>query len=350
MQLRRSARDLGNILGSIDAFYTSKDKSLLALGKAYLCRMNQKSIKPSLAWTLFITLALIWGSSFILMKRGLQSFDYTQIGFIRISAAWLFSVLIAFRRFARFKRKDLIALLAVGYFGNGIPYVLFPLAVTKLDSSLVGILNSLVPLFTLILGLIWFGIRVRWIGVTGIILGFAGALWLLLPGIQVNPDKLAYGIYPILATICYAISINFINVKLQGLDSLSITLLSTTTIGPPAIIYLMGTDFIDIMQTDPNAWLNFSYIAILGVVGSSLAVIIFNILIKGTSSLFAASVTYAIPVVALLWGIWDGESVGVEHFVGMVLILTGVYLVNLKGSPADRIRKRLGKKEKAASK
>lgn len=311
--------------------------------------MTKNGMKPAVAWGLFILLALIWGSSFILMKRGLQSFDYVQIAFIRIGTAWLFSVLIAFRRFSRFKRKDLIALLAVGYFGNGIPYVLFPLAVTKLDSSLVGILNSLVPLFTLILGLIWFGIKVRWIGVTGIIIGFAGALWLLLPGLDVNPDKLAYGIYPVLATICYAISINFINVKLQKLDSLSITLLSTTTIGPPALIYLSGTNFVEIMQSDPKAWLNLSYIAILGIVGSSLAVIIFNILIKGTSGLFAASVTYAIPVVALLWGIWDGEAIGPEHFIGMSLILAGVYLVNLKGSPADRIRKRLRNKEKAAS-
>ena len=310
--------------------------------------MNEKAMKPALAWALFIGLALIWGSSFILMKRGLQSFDYVQIAFIRIGTAWLFSVLIAFRRFKRFKRKDLIALLAVGYFGNGIPYVLFPLAVTKLDSSLVGILNSLVPLFTLILGLLWFGVKVRWIGATGILIGFAGALWLLLPGLDINPEKLSFGIYPILATICYAISINFINLKLRDLDSLSITLLSTSTIGPPALIYLMGTDFVEVMQTDPEAWKNLGYISILGIVGSSLAVIIFNYLIKGTSSLFAASVTYAIPVVALLWGVWDGEAVGPEHLVGMSLILLGVYLVNLKGSPADRIRKRLQKKEKAA--
>lgn len=263
---------------------------------------------------------------------------------LRIATAWLFTLVIAFRKIKIWKKSDTLPSAVVGYFGNAIPYTLFPLAVSRLDSSLVGILNSLVPLFTLVIGLIWFKVRVRWIGVSGIILGFGGALWLLLPGLQVDPGNLAYGLYPILATLCYAISINTINSRLTNLDSLSITLFSTTTVGPPAIIYLLSTDFLQIMRQDPQAWENLGYISILGIVGTSLAVILFNYLIKGTSSLFAASVTYAIPLVALLWGIWDGEDVGPEHLVGMLLILAGVYLVNLKGSPADRIRKRLSRK------
>lgn len=306
--------------------------------------MKTPKLNPLQAWGMFLLLALIWGSSFILMKRGLQSFSYAQIGMIRIASAWLFTLLIAAPRLKKWKRKDTIPSAIVGYFGNAIPYILFPLAVTRLDSSLVGILNSMVPLFTLIIGLVWFKVRVRWIGVTGIFLGLMGALWLLLPGMKVNPDNLLYGFYPIIATICYALSINTINSKMQDLDSLAITLFSTTTVGPVALIYVFSTDFIQIMQTDSAAWLNLAYIGLLGVVGTSLAVILFNILIKGTSSLFAASVTYAIPLVALLWGVWDGEAIGFGHLIGMLLILAGVYLVNLKGSPADRIRKRLSKK------
>ncbi len=315
-----------------------------ALPNRYICRVKETKLSPPLAWGMFVLLALIWGSSFIIMKRGLESFSYIQIGMLRIATAWIFTLIIAFRKLKLWKKADTAPSAIVGYFGNAIPYVLFPLAVTQLDSSLVGILNSLVPLFTLIIGLIWFKVRVRWIGVTGLILGFAGALWLLLPGIQVNPDNLAYGLYPILATICYALSINTINSKLHHLDSLSITLFSTTTAGPLALIYVFSTDFLEILETDPQAWVNLGYISILGIVGTSLAVILFNYLIKGTSSLFAASVTYAIPLVALLWGVWDGENVGLEHFIGMLLILAGVYLVNLKGSPADRIRKRLSSK------
>jgi drug/metabolite transporter (DMT)-like permease len=311
--------------------------------------MKNQKLSPALAWSLFIILALIWGSSFILMKRGLQSFSYSQIGFLRIATAWIFTLMIAFPKLKKWKRKDILPSAIVGYFGNAIPYVLFPLAVTRLDSSLVGILNSLVPLFTLVIGLIWFGVRVKWIGMTGIILGFGGALVLLLPGLDVNPEKLSYGIYPIIATICYAISINVINTKLKDLDSLSITLFSLSTAGPLALIYVLSTDFFEIMETDPQAWVNLGYICILGILGTSLAVIVFNHLIKGTSSLFAASVTYAIPLVALLWGIWDGETIGIEHLIGMLLILAGVYLVNLKGAPADRIRKKLASTKKSRS-
>jgi drug/metabolite transporter (DMT)-like permease len=307
--------------------------------------MKENTIGPLKAWTLFILLALTWGSSFILMKRGLETFSYGQIGFIRIATAWVFTLIVALNRFKKYERKYLWALAAVGFLGNGIPYVLFPLAVTKLDSSLVGILNSLVPLFTLMIGLVWFKIKVSWIGALGIAAGFIGALWLLLPDLQVDFDRLSYGVYPIIATVCYAISINVINTKLPGLDALSITLLSLTAVGPLALGYLFTTDFLEIMQSAPAAWESLGYISILGIVGSSLAIIVFNVLIKGTSSLFAASVTYAIPLVALFWGVWDGEEIGPEHLGGMLCILAGVYLVNFKGSPADRIRKkRLQKK------
>lgn len=309
--------------------------------------MGEKKISQPLAWLLFIGLALTWGSSFILMKKGLHSFSYTQIGLIRIAMAWLFTLLIAAPKFKNFKKKHLWALIGVGFFGNGIPYMLFPLAIKHLDSSLVGILNSMVPLFTLIVGLIWFRIPVKWLSVMGIILGFLGAAWLLVPNMQLNVSQLGYGIYPILATLCYGISINIINSRLTDLSSLGITLLSLTVVGPLCLVGLFGTNFIEVMQTDEQAWLNFGFIALLGIVGSSLAIYVFNILIKNTSSLFAASVTYAIPIVALLWGVFDGEEVGLQHLGGMLLILLGVWLINKRGSPAERIKKRLEKKAQA---
>lgn len=290
--------------------------------------MSNKKISQPLAWILFIGLALTWGSSFILMKKGLNSFSYTQIGFIRIASAWLFTIAIAAPKFKNFKRKHLGALIGVGFFGNGIPYMLFPLAIKHLDSSLVGILNSMVPLFTLVIGLIWFKITIKWKSVLGIFLGFAGALWLLVPEMQLDVSNLAYGAYPILATICYGISINIIQSRLIDLSSMGITLMSLTAVGPLCLLGLFNTDFVEVMQNQEQAWLNFSFIIILGVVGSSLAIYVFNLLIKNTSSLFAASVTYAIPLVALLWGVSDGESVGLHHLAGMVLILVGVWLVN----------------------
>jgi drug/metabolite transporter (DMT)-like permease len=301
--------------------------------------MTDPKLSKPVAWTLFFILALTWGSSFILMKRGLESFSYSQISFIRIASAWIFTAVLAFRHYRYFKRKHLWPVIAVGLFGNAIPYTLFPLAVTRLDSSLVGILNSMVPLFTLIIGLVWFGIRVRWLSVLGILLGLGGAVWLLVPDASVDADRLLYGVFPILATICYAISINVINTRLTEVRPVAITLFSLTAVGPLSGAYVLSTDFVQIMQTDPQAWLHLFYVVLLGVLGSSLAIVIFSYLIKGSSSLFAASVTYLIPVVALFWGYADGEAIGWYHLGGMLAILSGIYLINKKGSPAARIRR-----------
>lgn len=301
--------------------------------------MTSSRLNPAVAWLLFITLALTWGSSFILMKRGLMSFSYLQIGFLRIFSAWIFTCLIGFRYFRHFRRKDLYSLAGVGLFGNAIPYVLFPLAVSHLDSSLVGILNSMVPLFTLLIGVIWFGIRVKLLSVLGIILGFLGAVWLLVPGMEIQVERLTYGAFPILATVCYAISINIINTRLTELPPVAITLLSLTMVGPLVGGYVFATtDFVEILSQKPDAWLHLGYVALLGIMGSSIAIIIFSTLIKGTSSLFAASVTYLIPLVALIWGAADGESIGWYHLGGMLCILVGIYLINRKGNPAERIR------------
>jgi drug/metabolite transporter (DMT)-like permease len=307
----------------------------------YLQAMQSKPLSPLWAWLLFTLLALTWGSSFILMKKGLASFSYTQIGLIRIGSAWVFTCFFAFKHLKKINSSNWKALLAVGLFGNGIPYMLFPLAIKHLDSSLVGVLNSMVPLFTLLIGVAIYGIRVKWLSVLGIVLGFLGALWLLLPNLTFDYQRLQYGLYPIAATICYAISINIINLKLSNLGSVAITLLSLTFVGPFALGWLFTTNFVEVVQTQPQAYLNLFYILLLGVLGSSLAIIIFNRLIKGAGSLFAASVTYAIPLVALFWGWTDGETFGLTGLLAMLTILGGVYLINLKGSPAKRIQEKI---------
>ena len=312
--------------------------------------MNQDTSPVSVVnWLLFIALALTWGSSFILMKYGLESFSYGQIGLLRIALAFWFMVLIAFRKFRRLKKEDVLPLIAVGLFGNAIPYMLFPLAITELPSGLVGILNSLVPLFTLIIGLIWFKFKAGLPSVIGIAVGFAGAIWLLTPDLEMEGTRMIYGIYPILATVCYAISINVISARLQHLDSVSITLLSLMFAGVPCTVVLLSGDFLDIMGTDPAAWKNLGYIAILGVVGTSLAVIMFNQLIKKAGSLFSASVTYAIPVVALLWGVYDGEALGWRHVIGMLAIILGVYIINMRQYFRKALQRWRGKKNPSPS-
>lgn len=284
-----------------------------------------------LKWTMFVVLALTWGSSFILMKRGLEAFTFWHIGALRITFAFLFTLTFAWKHLRLLKREDVTNLTLVGLFGNGIPYFLFPLAVAHISSATVGILNSLVPLFTMIVGLMFFQSRIRWFNVIGIFLGFAGAAWLIAPGASFSKDStLFWGIWPIIATVQYAISINIIGARLQHLNSYAITLLSLMFVGIPAIIGLLFSDFFSLMSTHPQAWSSLGYIAILGIVGSSLAIVIFNQLIKITSGLFASSITYCVPIVAMGWGLVDGESLGWNHLVGILGILAGVYLVNRK--------------------
>jgi len=299
--------------------------------------------KSWLAWLLFSILALTWGSSFILMKLGLQSFSPSMIGMMRIAFASWFMLIIGFRRFKTVTRKDWLPLIMVGIFGNAIPYTLFPIAVSKIDTGLVGVLNSLVPLFTLVIGVLIFNEKVKWRSILGVLIGLAGALWLLVPGMEVNGTRLIYGSLPIIATMGYAIAINTISARLQHLDSITITMVSLVIVGLPATIFVFSNGFVGIMQNSAGAWLHMGYIAILGVVGTGLAVIIFNQLIKTSGSLFAASVTYAIPIVALLWGVAFGEDLGWHQLLGMAAILFGVYLVNRR----KRQRMKQRKKRKA---
>ncbi len=270
------------------------------------------------------------------MKRGLLSFTAVQVGAIRIVYAFLFTTIIGFRTFRHFRKKDIGPLIAVGWLGNGIPYILFPLAVSRVDSSIVGIINSLVPLFTLIIGLIWFRFKPRFEQIIGILIGFVGAFFLIKPSGSLGLDSnFSYALFAVIATICYAISINTINSKLSHLNSLTITNLSLATVGLPMLAFLLSTDFIDRFQTMPHVWESMGYLAILGIVGSSLAIIIFNYLIKVSSPIFSSSVTYAIPIVAILWGWFDGEVIGVKHLIGVACILAGIYLVNRRKKSAQ---------------
>ena len=302
-----------------------------------ICRMSTtKENNPLLPWFIFIGLALIWGSSFILMKRGLESFTYTQVGTLRVSIAALFMTAIGFRHFRFFQRKDVVALLIVGFLGNAIPYVLFPLAVNHLDSGVVGIINSLVPLFTVLIGGWFFGQKAGKTGWQGVAVGLIGAALLILPmnsilrGAFEMEGELAYGLFGVLATMMYGTSVNTLKMQLPHLRALTVTTLSLASAAPFTIIYSLSSGVFEVFSTDPNAWQNFGYICILGILGSGIAVMMFNKLIQMTSALFSSSVTYAIPVVAVLWGVWDGEQILWNHLVGLLVIITGIYLINKK--------------------
>jgi len=279
-------------------------------------------------WIMLLIISMIWGTSFILMKKGLQSFNNIQVASLRIFIAFLVFIPFLLRRFGRIKRVHWVPLLFVGFIGNFFPAYLFTLAQTHIDSSLAGILNSLTPLFALIIGMSFFRSQVLLINILGILLGLAGAVGLIYDN---HTDLLhqnnLYGLYIVLATFFYGISVNLIKYKLADLDGITVASASFITIGPFALLVLLFSDLAPVFQ-HPHAWENFGYIALLAVFSSVLAVVLFNILIKYTTTIFATSVTYIIPIFAILWGLADGEKITMDQVLWIFVIFIGVYLVN----------------------
>jgi drug/metabolite transporter (DMT)-like permease len=286
----------------------------------------EKSIKN---YVVLVFLAIVWGSSFILMKRGLDVYSYTQVAALRLFIAFLSLTPFLLKAVKVVRRKHIFAIAVMAFFGNGIPAFLFTKAQTQLDSSLVGILNSLVPLFTLLLGVYFFRTKPSKINIVGIIIGLCGAIVLTYStmgdGLEINN----YIFLVILATVMYAISINVIKKYLQDIDALSVTALAFLILGPLSAIYIFNTDFLSLSNSAEGIEA-LLYIVLLAVVGTSLAVVMFNQLISRSSAIFASSVTYLIPIIAIFWGIFDGEKVTLTHLLSVVIILGGVYLVNKK--------------------
>ena len=280
-------------------------------------------------FSILILLAFVWGSSFILMKIGLKSFSSNQAAAIRMLLASLVLLPIAIQNFKHLKRKDLKSLLIAGFIGSFIPAFLFMEAQTQIDSALAGILNSLTPVFTLVIGASLYKAKIRRIQVFGLILGLLGATGLIMTGkgFVINSIN-SYALLIVLATLFYGINVNEVKTKLTHLNGFQITSFSFMFVGPAALIYLLTTDFTPVFES--KEWqIHFLALAGLGIIGTAIAMLLMNSLIRRVSPIFAASVTYIIPIFAIFWGMIDGEHIGLYHIVFMGIILLGIYLINL---------------------
>jgi drug/metabolite transporter (DMT)-like permease len=280
---------------------------------------------------LLILLSLIWGTSFILIKRGLVVFSAGEVGSIRVVAASLFLLPFALTRLKQLESHHYPKLLASGLMGVFIPAFLFAAAQTKLASSVTGIMNSLTPICTLIIGIMIFKQQFKPQSLVGIILGLIGTIILILSN---SGGKLAgfnsYALLIVVACILYGTNLNFIKYRITDLKALTITSVSLMLIGPLALIYLLGfTEFTSKIYTE-GGWQALGFVIFLGIMSTSVATILFNLLVKISSPLFTSSVTYIIPIVAVMWGLLDGEQLLIGHFIGMVAVITGVYLANKK--------------------
>ncbi len=285
-------------------------------------------------WWILAILALIWGSSFILMKRGLYHdgvpiLSSWQVATARLAIAWLALSPVLFRHIALLP-KHWLPLLGSGLLGNGIPAFLFATAQTRIDSALSGMLNSLTPLMTMLTGALFFGTRVRGIHVAGIILGLAGAAGLIAFGAADGiPSWSGFALLPIIGTLCYGFSGNIVKKYLYMLPATATSALALTWVGPVSIALALGSGLPRTLREDPHAWTALGYVAILAVMSSALALVLWNVLLKRTSALRASTVTYLMPVVAIGWGILDHESIGWAQLGMIGLVLGGVYIVSV---------------------
>jgi drug/metabolite transporter (DMT)-like permease len=281
-------------------------------------------------WMYLATLALVWGSSFILIKRGLIGLTAIQLGSLRMVFAATFLLAIGYKTLPKIPRHQWKYIALTALFGTFIPAYFFSIAQTEIDSTVSSILNSLTPLNTLILGFLLFGIRFQRRQVIGVIIGLIGSALLILNGAMNHPDQnYYYAILIIVASICYAANVNLIKKYLSDLSPLTISTGNFFVLLFPALAVLMFSGFFSVL---PQAEVQQSviYILILGVIGTGVANILFFKLIQISSPVFATSVTYLIPVVAFFWGLVDNEMLTPVQFLGALIILVGVYLSSRK--------------------
>ncbi len=293
------------------------------------CHLIMKLNKPRLLqWSLFFLLSLIWGSSFILMKEGMKHLTPYQVASLRLLSAGLVLLPFALKAIKQFPRKDFPLVVVSGLLGTFFPAYLFCIAETRLDSGLAGIMNALTPLFTIVIGALFFQSRLpikKWIGV---VIGFVGLVLLLISGREgIRFNNMNYAFFIILATVCYGINVNMVSRYLTHIPSLSIAAVAFSALTIPSAILLFMTGYFQQSAAEGFIY-STSASSILGVFGTAIASILFYMLMKRAGILFASMVTYGIPFVALFWGFLAHESIAPLQVVCLGIILGGVWLAN----------------------
>ena len=280
-------------------------------------------------WFFLILLSLVWGSSFILMKKGLIAFTPIQLGALRILIAGLFLLLIGFRSLKEIKKKHYKYIVATALFGTFFPVFLFAYTVQGIDSSIASILNSLTPFNTLIIGVLVFNFTFKKQQLLGIFIGLVGTIFLIIEGADLNPNQnYWYSILVVIASIGYAFNVNIVKKHLSDISALSIVTGNFLLLVIPSFVVLLLTDFFNTLEYTETKLISLGYVTILAVLGTGIAKIIYNKMVHLATPIFASSVTYIIPIVAVFWGVLDGEKLSLLQLFAGLIILFGVYLLN----------------------
>jgi drug/metabolite transporter (DMT)-like permease len=296
-------------------------------------RDEEKSYSPTFSlktqtWISFIVLTIAWGSSFMLVKRGLQSYSPWQVASIRLTAAMTVFLPFAIRYFKEIPKAQLPYIFLSGLLSMCIPAFLFCAAQVGLSSSIVSILNALTPAFTFIVGVFFYHQKSKMMQIVGLTIGFIGSALLIFINPKGEITLNYYAFYVVAATVCYGINVNMVKRFLPDVKALHLTSVAVTVSGVLALPYLLSTDWFTIFNTAPKGKESFFAAVALGVISTAFAQFIFNRMLQFSTAVFASSITYFIPIVAVMWGVLDGEILLPLHFLGMAFIIGGILILN----------------------
>ena len=276
-------------------------------------------------------LSLIWGSSFILMKAGMQHLSAYQVAAIRILSAGLVSLPFAISGWKQVPKNKYGIIIIAGLFGNFFPAFLYCIAEIKIDSSLAAILNALTPLCTILIGIAFFQLKTTWNKITGVLIGFIGlALLPFAAQNQVSFTNFGYSSLILIATICYGTNAHIVTRYLKDISSLQIAAVAFSIFIIPSLLILVFTGFFNLNILSDGIPFSILASSVLGVFGTAIASVWFYMLVKSAGSIFASLVTYGIPFIAIVWGLIFGEAITTLEIICLGIILGGVYLVNKK--------------------
>ena len=284
----------------------------------------------SLKWIYLVVLSIIWGSSFILIKKGLVGLEPLQLGALRILFSAFVLLLFGWKTLKTIKKLEWKWIGISALLGTGIPVFLFAFAETEIDSAVVGILNSSVPLLAFVFGILLFGAKFIKQQFIGVLLGLIGAGALIYIGSQINEEQnYWYASLVIIASSLYALNVNIIKRHLQEVSALAIAAGNFVFLIIPAVIILFYSDFFDLpLTTDTTIQQSIGYIVLLSIFGTAIAKVMFNKLVQISNPVFASSVTYLMPIISVTWGVLDGEAFTSLQVTATLIILAGVYIGN----------------------
>jgi drug/metabolite transporter (DMT)-like permease len=281
-----------------------------------------------LKWLLFFALTVIWGSAFILMKEGMRALDAYQVASIRMVSAGIVLLPVGIKNFRVIPNNKIGWIFLSGMLGNFIPAFLFCIAETRITSSLAGFLNAITPILIVVTGILIFRNKFPAHKIFGVLIGFTGMAILFFMGSGSNMQDFKYSMFVILATLSYALNVNMVARYLKDVASLNIAAVAFTMLLIPSLVVLFVTGYFSFPLNEPEVVKATAASSLLGISSTAIASVLFYMLLKKAGPLFSSLVTYAIPFVALFWGVLAGEVISLWEVVGLGVILAGVYLSN----------------------